>query len=96
MRVRLVKALMSMLLPLVVLAGLGGCSGMYFRDAGVPPSAISHRLDSWPYEEYWTGVVFNGAKVGYTHLYLPTPLISSWWRVSDRKRSHRWSVLLGA
>lgn len=48
-----------------------GCTGLYFRDAGKPP-APPPRFDlfDWPYEEYWTGIVFNGAKVGFTHFKL--------------------------
>jgi hypothetical protein len=39
---------------------------MYFQDAG-PPPAIKHDLASLPFFEYWTGIVFNGEKVGFTH-----------------------------
>jgi hypothetical protein len=46
---------------------LGGCAGMYFKDAG-PPPVIGYSLDSLPYFGYWTGIVFNGEKVGFSHL----------------------------
>jgi hypothetical protein len=44
---------------------------MYFRSGGEPPPGpVHYSLDEWPFEEYWTGVVFNGAKIGFTHLSL--------------------------
>lgn len=52
--------------PLIFL--LQGCAGMYFKDAGTPPPAPEYTLDQWPYPEYWTGIVFNGNKIGFTHL----------------------------
>lgn len=54
---------------------LQGCAGAYFRDAGAPPSpAPRYELAAWPYSEYWTGVIFNGQKIGFTHFTLgPAP-----------------------
>jgi hypothetical protein len=49
---------------------LGGCASFYFKDAGLPPPASRHTLDQWPYSGYWTGIVFNGAKIGFSHLTL--------------------------
>jgi hypothetical protein len=51
---------------LAVLLPLGGCAGLYFRDAGPAPS-IRHELATLPYSEYWTGIVFNGEKIGFAH-----------------------------
>jgi hypothetical protein len=45
---------------------LGGCASQYFRDAG-PAPAIQHELAKLPFSEYWTGIVFNGEKIGFTH-----------------------------
>jgi hypothetical protein len=51
----------------VVLAVLlGGCSTQYFRDAGTPPAPPAVTLEDWPHRELWTGVVFNGDKIGFT------------------------------
>jgi len=53
---------------------LAGCAGQYFQDAGVPPAAPQHRLAEWPWQEYWTGIVFNGNKIGYAHVQVrPAP-----------------------
>ena len=41
---------------------------MYFKDAGEPLSTPQFFLHEWPYEEYWTGIVFNGSKIGFSHL----------------------------
>jgi len=46
---------------------LGGCAGTYFRDAGQPPAApVQHDLARLPFSEYWSGIVFNGEKIGFT------------------------------
>src|SRR5262245_61118567 len=60
LRTLLACALTALLLP------LGGCAGMYFRDAG-PAPVIRHELGKLPYSEYWTGIVFNGEKIGFSH-----------------------------
>jgi hypothetical protein len=46
---------------------LGGCAGLYFKDAG-PAPAIGYSLETLPYFGYWTGIVFNGEKVGFSHI----------------------------
>ncbi len=47
---------------------LAGCAGQgeYFRDAGTPPAPAALTLEAWPQRELWTGVVFNGDKIGFT------------------------------
>ncbi len=60
MRALLRCGLAALLLP------LGGCAGLYFRDAG-PAPVIRHDLATLPYSEYWTGIVFNGEKIGFAH-----------------------------
>lgn len=50
---------------------LAGCAGLYFRDAGRPPSPPpGYTLATLPFSEYWTGIVFNGAKVGFSRFSL--------------------------
>jgi transglutaminase superfamily protein len=47
---------------------LSGCAGQYFRDAGAPPpTPPRYSLADLPQPEYWTGIVFNGAKIGFSH-----------------------------
>jgi hypothetical protein len=55
-----------------------GCAWMYFHDAGRPPSTPPQfELSDWPYQENWTGIVFNGAKIGFSHFtLLSTPSAS--------------------
>jgi len=44
---------------------------MYFHDAGKPPlPPPQFELKDWPYQEYWTGIVFNGAKIGFSRFTL--------------------------
>jgi hypothetical protein len=53
---------------LALLMLLSGCASQYFHEAGAPPSqAPRYSLRDLPQPEYWTGVVFNGAKVGFSH-----------------------------
>lgn len=47
---------------------LQGCTGLSFKEAIAPPAATQYALHEWPYEEYWTGIVFNGNKIGFSHL----------------------------
>ena len=50
----------------VVLVLLQGCAAQYFRDAGTPPAPQAISLEEWKHRELWTGVVFNGDKIGFT------------------------------
>jgi hypothetical protein len=59
------------LLILVVAVLLSGCTGLYFRRAGQePPSPIPIPLSDLSPSEYWSGVVFNGARIGFSHFRL--------------------------
>jgi len=58
-------------MPLIPLLFFMGCAGMYFRDVGKPPMPPPRfDLVDWPYNEYWTGIVFNGKKIGFSHFTL--------------------------
>lgn len=55
------------MLACAALALLGACATQeYFRDAGNAPASPAIPLERWPHPEVWTGVVFNGEKVGFT------------------------------
>jgi hypothetical protein len=57
----------SALVP-ALLIFLSGCASQYFREAGAPPTEPPrYSLAELPQPEYWTGIVFNGAKVGFSH-----------------------------
>ena len=58
----------ALALLVLALAASPGCAERYFREATTAPPPARATLDAWPYREYWTGVVFNGDKVGFTHL----------------------------
>lgn len=48
-----------------------GCTGRYFRPAPPPSDVpIRYTLRNWPYSEYWTGIVFNGSKIGFSRFRL--------------------------
>ena len=53
---------------LALLVLLAGCAGQYFRDAGGTTAEPSRTLADLPQPEYWTGIVFNGAKIGFSHM----------------------------
>jgi len=64
--------LCSLFVASLVLA-LQGCAGFYFHKAAFsppPPPPRSSTLSEIPIREYWTGVVFNGFKVGFSHFRL--------------------------
>jgi len=64
---------------LAVAALLSGCAatlervvdaqlGEYFETVASAPAPLVHGLARLPFSEYWTGIVFNGEKVGFSHL----------------------------
>jgi len=62
-------ARLHLLISVAVL--LAGCKSLYFKPVErVPEPAPQYRLAEWPDREYWAGVVFNGEKIGFTHLAL--------------------------
>lgn len=59
------------LILLITLLLLSSCAGRYFREVSqplTPPGYLA--LSAWPYNEYWTGIVFNGARIGFSHFKL--------------------------
>jgi len=62
------------------LLALSGCASQYFREAGTPPAAPRYSLATLPDKDIWTGVVFNGNKIGFTHT-----------RVAGAGE-HRWTI----
>lgn len=47
---------------------LTGCAGRYFRDVNAPLNdPPPYEPGKLPASEYWTGVVFNGSKIGFTY-----------------------------
>jgi len=67
-------------LALALLAGCAG-SGAWFRDAGPPPSRAPRALADWPWQEIWTGVVFQGRKVGFARLALRPAAVPGRWEI---------------
>src|SRR5882672_9697142 len=57
---------MKRFFSLLLIALLPGCAAQYFRDAGAPPAPAAVTLETWPHRDLWTGVVFNGDKIGFT------------------------------
>lgn len=65
---------------LAVVALLPGCATLiesvvdsqlsdYFHDAGAPPAVpVKQDLATLKFSEYWTGIVFNGEKIGFSRL----------------------------
>lgn len=66
LRRSLLSSIRWLLLP--ALLASTGCERMYFREAAVPEAPVRYALAAWPYRDVWTGVVFNGEKIGLTHL----------------------------
>jgi hypothetical protein len=46
------------------------CAARHFRTVADSPPSVKHTLQNWPFSAYWTGIVFNGAKIGFTHFSL--------------------------
>jgi Transglutaminase-like superfamily len=62
-------------LALAFAALASGCASLYVEQAGpAPEPGPQLRLATWPKPEYWCGLVFNGEKIGFSHLALaPAP-----------------------
>ena len=58
----------SVLLVLLLAIGLtSGCMGRYFRPAPTPSSTpLQESLSTLRWQEYWTGIIFNGEKIGFS------------------------------
>jgi hypothetical protein len=55
----------------IVFLALSGCAGKHFRDAGNGSApATQYDLTKNPSQEYWTGIVFSGDKIGFSHFKL--------------------------
>jgi hypothetical protein len=85
MRVRVLA-----LLLLAACVGVSGCTSLYFKDAGAPPPEVPrYALAEWPYAEYWTGIIFNGEKVGYAHVAVhPAPGLPGRYEIRSESALH--------
>lgn len=55
-------------LLVILLASLtSGCASMYFETLDEAPEPVTPHPSAWPWQEYWTGIVFNGEKIGFSH-----------------------------
>ena len=45
----------------------GGCASMYFETLDEVPAHETPHPSAWPWQDYWTGIVFNGEKIGFSH-----------------------------
>ncbi len=65
---------------LAVLVLICSCSGMYFRTSEQLPPHLQP-VTEWPVRDYWTGIVFNGSRIGFAHFNMsPAP---GEWRLYD-------------
>ena len=77
---------MNWIAAILVAFAAWGCASTqeYFQDAGATPPARERTLADWPYREIWTGVVFNGAKIGFTRLSIaPAPDAPQRWDIES-------------
>ena len=61
------RTICCIIISLLIL--MSGCTGKYFRDTAQPSSPSRYTdVSDLTHTEYWTGIVFNGKKIGYSHL----------------------------
>ncbi|HED01106.1 MAG TPA: hypothetical protein ENN18_12145 [Proteobacteria bacterium] len=69
---------------LLVIFFLNGCAGLYFKESEVyaPPPRVEDisRLD---FREQWFGVIFNGDKIGFSHLKIEDAASPNLFRVES-------------
>jgi transglutaminase-like putative cysteine protease len=64
-------------LAVAAVALIGGCRSTYFTPADAPSEAPQRQqLAAWPDREYWSGIVFNGRKIGFSHVALAPAAIA--------------------
>src|SRR5262245_37873823 len=68
----------SRIVLVLLVACLSGCASTYFRDGGAPPEPRPISIDTWPHPDLWTGVVFNGQKIGFTRRQVRAAAPGSW------------------
>ncbi len=73
---------LAAVLGLALLAGCAG-SGAWFRDAGPAPAPEPRALAAWPWQEIWTGVVFQGQKIGFARLALRAVPGQELWEIES-------------
>jgi hypothetical protein len=62
------RAHLSVLLAFLLALAVSGCAGRHFQDAGEPPAPqVRYTLDDLPSREYWTGILFNDSRIGFSH-----------------------------
>ncbi|HUF21781.1 MAG TPA: hypothetical protein VMP00_13635 [Burkholderiales bacterium] len=59
--------LFKLLLLGALAIAVSGCAGRYFKPAAAPAAVDRYALVELPHTEHWTGIVFNGAKIGFAH-----------------------------
>lgn len=58
----------------VLAAGITACAGSRFHAVEHPPGPVIFELGPATVQEYWSGIVFNGEKIGFSHFRLcPAP-----------------------
>src|SRR5262245_6662471 len=68
---RFLRMFFRLVLTLAFATLLAACKSLYFQPAGAAPEPPpQYRLDAWPEGEYWSGIVFNGNKIGFSRLAL--------------------------
>ena len=60
------RTLIALLITLSSVVSLFGCTSLYFRTLEESPQIPAQNPSNWPWQEYWTGIVFNGEKIGFS------------------------------
>lgn len=72
---------LSRFLLLCACALIGACQRLYFTPVDAPDASLRLAVAELP-REYWTGIVLNGEKIGFTQLRLEP--LGSGWRIESR------------
>jgi hypothetical protein len=68
--------------PAMAVVVVAGCTAAYFQRAEAPPAPTRIALEALPWRDVWMGLVFNGEKIGYSHLGLRSdPRRPGGWRI---------------
>jgi hypothetical protein len=70
---------------LVYVLSLNACASLYFQEKKPPAGSLQiTSLEALPWREIWYGFVFNGEKVGFTHLKITKDAEKQDYRISSK------------
>jgi len=83
------KTILNILVHLLCLFLFPSCASLYFQRVSPPEKTLSVKdLGKLPFQELWSGFVFNGEKVGFTYLKIVPLQKENRFRITSEAHMH--------